>query len=193
MASLDPAGRRDFLRDIVDRAMEGNTTVVFSTHIFSDLERVAMDIALLKNGHIALAGPLDELSDHMRRVEGPSDVLAAKHWGHELVRSEGRGARTTLIVVLDEADERRLETLAGNGVHVQPVALERRPWRMQSLLLIGVLILRLHFAVTVREVGLAPVLLILAALGCSGIVVALRYARLLDAPPAFPVGRLAAE
>jgi len=124
VAALDPAGRRDFLREIIERAMEGNTTVVFSTHIFSDLERVAMDIALLKNGRIALSGPLDELADQMRRVEGPSAVLAKKHWGHELARLEGRGARTTLIVVLDEAEEETLETLAREDVHVQTVGLE---------------------------------------------------------------------
>jgi ABC-2 type transport system ATP-binding protein len=125
VASLDPAGRRDFLREIVDRAIEGNTTVVFSTHIFSDLERVAMDIALLKNGRIALSGSLDELSDHVRRVEGPSDILAHARWGHELARSESRAAHTTtLIVVLDPAGEESLSTLAEEGVRIQSVGLE---------------------------------------------------------------------
>ena len=124
VASLDPAGRRDFLREIVDRAVEGTTTVVFSTHIFSDLERVAMDIALLKNGRIALAGPLDQLSDHMRRVDGPSAVLADVRWGQELARSASRDAQTTLIVLVDERSEEELETLADEGVRVQPIGLE---------------------------------------------------------------------
>ena len=124
VASLDPAGRRDFLREIVDRAIDGTTTVVFSTHIFSDLERVAMDIALLKNGRIALAGPLDQLSDQMRRVDGPSAVLADARWGKELARSVTRSAQTTLILVLDEGSEERLETLAEEGVRVQPIGLE---------------------------------------------------------------------
>jgi ABC-2 type transport system ATP-binding protein len=124
VASLDPAGRRDFLREIVDRAIEGTTTVVFSTHIFSDLERVAMDIALLKDGRIALSGPLDRLSDQMRRVEGPSDVLRSWRWGQELARSVNRDEQTTLIVVLDEGNEERLETLADEGVRVQTVGLE---------------------------------------------------------------------
>jgi ABC-2 type transport system ATP-binding protein len=124
VASLDPAGRRDFLREVVDRAIEGTTTVVFSTHIFSDLERVAMDIALLKNGRIALAGPLDHLSDHMRRIEGPSAVLAEAQWGQEVARSEDREAQTTLIVVLDEGRQEQLETLTQEGVRVQPIGLE---------------------------------------------------------------------
>jgi len=124
VASLDPAGRRDFLREVVDRAVEGTTTVVFSTHIFSDLERVAMDIALLKNGRIAVSGPLDQLSEQMRRVEGPSAVLADARWGRVLARSVDSDAQTTLIVVLDEGSEEKLETLADEGVRVQTVGLE---------------------------------------------------------------------
>jgi ABC-2 type transport system ATP-binding protein len=124
VASLDPAGRRDFLREVVERAIEGATTVVFSTHIFSDLERVAMDIALLKNGRIVISGPLDQLSEQMRRVEGPSAVLADARWGRVLARSVDRDAQTTLIVVLDEGSEEKLETLADEGVRVQTVGLE---------------------------------------------------------------------
>ena len=124
VASLDPAGRRDFLREVVARTIEATTTVVFSTHIFSDLERVAMDIALLKNGRIAVSGPLDQLSEQMRRVEGPSAILAEAHWGRVLARSVDTDAQTTLIVVLDQGSEEKLDTLAEEGVRVQTVGLE---------------------------------------------------------------------
>jgi ABC-2 type transport system ATP-binding protein len=124
VASLDPAGRRDFLREVVDRTIEATTMVVFSTHIFSDLERVAMDIALLKDGRITVSGPLDQLSEQMRRVEGPSAILAERHWGRVLARSVERDAQTTLFVVLDQGSEERLETLAEEGVRVQTVGLE---------------------------------------------------------------------
>jgi ABC-2 type transport system ATP-binding protein len=61
VAALDPVGRRDFLRELIDGVIERDTTVVFSTHILSDLERVALEVAFLKDGKIALQGPLDEL------------------------------------------------------------------------------------------------------------------------------------
>lgn len=61
VASLDPAGRRDFLKELVDDVIERGTTVVFSTHILSDLERVALDVAFLQGGKIVLQGALDEL------------------------------------------------------------------------------------------------------------------------------------
>ena len=41
VASLDPVGRRDFLRELVEQVLDRGTTVVFSTHLLSDLERVA--------------------------------------------------------------------------------------------------------------------------------------------------------
>jgi len=69
VSALDPVGRRDFLRELIDSVIENGTTVVFSTHILSDLERVALEIAFLKNGRIALQGQLDELLEGARRVD----------------------------------------------------------------------------------------------------------------------------
>lgn len=61
VSALDPVGRRDFLRELIDGVIERDTTVLFSTHILSDLERVALDVAFLKDGKILLQGALDEL------------------------------------------------------------------------------------------------------------------------------------
>jgi ABC-2 type transport system ATP-binding protein len=77
VASLDPAGRRDFLQELVEQVGTRGTSIVFSTHILSDLERVAVDVALLEGGRLALQAPLDELLDSARRVSGPSSTLQA--------------------------------------------------------------------------------------------------------------------
>jgi len=75
VASLDPAGRRDFLGELVDQVVDRRTTVVFSTHILSDLERVAVDVAFLTGGRIALHAPLDELLESSVRLGGvPADI-----------------------------------------------------------------------------------------------------------------------
>jgi len=63
VSALDPAGRRDFLVELIEGVIERGTTVVFSTHILTDLERVALDVAFLKNGRIALQGDLGDLLD----------------------------------------------------------------------------------------------------------------------------------
>ncbi|MBX9900379.1 MAG: ABC transporter ATP-binding protein [Burkholderiaceae bacterium] len=76
VASLDPAARRDFLREIVDSVMDQNTTIVFSTHILSDLERVAMKVAFLSKGKIVHQQMLDDLMEVSLQVTGPSATLA---------------------------------------------------------------------------------------------------------------------
>ena len=70
VASLDPAARRDFLRELIEGVLERGTTVVFSTHILSDLERVAFNLAFMNGGRIALQAPLDELLDEVRVLSG---------------------------------------------------------------------------------------------------------------------------
>lgn len=65
-ASLDPLARRQFLQMLL--AMVGERTVLFSTHITSDLERVADRVAVLKDGKIVYCGELDTLKDSVKRL-----------------------------------------------------------------------------------------------------------------------------
>lgn len=60
-SSLDPIGRRQILDILL--AIKGKTTVVFSTHILSDVERVCDYVAVLHNGKLALQGTLSEIRD----------------------------------------------------------------------------------------------------------------------------------
>jgi len=96
VSALDPVGRRDFLRELIDGVIERGTTVVFSTHILSDLERVALDLAFLRDGKIALQGRLDDLLEGARRVVGPAALLD-KPLAGELRRQ--RAADGTVSVV----------------------------------------------------------------------------------------------
>lgn len=75
VASLDPLGRRDFLRELVEQVLDRGTTVVFSTHILSDLERVAFNIAFLSGGKIALQAPQDQLAEEIRLLVGSETSL----------------------------------------------------------------------------------------------------------------------
>jgi ABC-2 type transport system ATP-binding protein len=77
VSGLDPAARRDFLSELVEQVIERGTTVVFSTHILSDLERVAFHLAFLRGGRIALQAPLDDLLDQVRLLRGSQAELNA--------------------------------------------------------------------------------------------------------------------
>lgn len=60
-SALDPVGRKEIL-DILSAAKD-RTTVLFSTHILSDVERISDEIAFLHHGSIALHGTLEEIRD----------------------------------------------------------------------------------------------------------------------------------
>jgi len=64
VAHLDPNMRRQFLSELVGLTCELGTTVLFSTHIISDLERIASHIALLNNGKIEHFYELEDLKAH---------------------------------------------------------------------------------------------------------------------------------
>jgi ABC-2 type transport system ATP-binding protein len=123
VASLDPAGRRDFLRELVEQVIDRRSTVLFSTHILSDLERVAFDVAFLREGRIALQAPLDELLERTRRVIGPAaevDALCRRLGLQPLRRNPLDGGRIALIV---QGGEQALQA-AGAAVGVEAVTLE---------------------------------------------------------------------
>ena len=58
-SALDPIGRREML-DLLS-ALKDRTTVLFSTHILSDVERICTDVAILEGGKIVLSGNTDKL------------------------------------------------------------------------------------------------------------------------------------
>lgn len=62
-ASLDPQARRQFLQLLVELSEPEQRTVLFSTHITSDLERVADYVAIMKEGKIAWFGSLESLKE----------------------------------------------------------------------------------------------------------------------------------
>ncbi len=120
VSALDPVGRRDFLRELIDGVIERGTTVVFSTHILSDLERVALDLAFLRDGKIALQGRLDELLEGARRVVGPGALLDGKPLAGELRRQRTADGTVSVITHGGAMDALGREA----GVRVEPLSLE---------------------------------------------------------------------
>jgi len=68
VASLDPVARRKFIKQLIEMNVNENNTVLFSTHITSDLERVAADVSLLKDGEISYKGDLSTLKEQIVRL-----------------------------------------------------------------------------------------------------------------------------
>ncbi|HEY5112550.1 MAG TPA: DUF4162 domain-containing protein, partial [Coriobacteriia bacterium] len=81
-SALDPMGRKDVL-DMIS-SLKGRTTVFFSTHILSDVERVCDTVAILDQGRVVVQAPIDDLkarygaSKVVVEVEEGADALAAE-------------------------------------------------------------------------------------------------------------------
>lgn len=125
-ASLDPVARREFLEIIIDMAEPAGRTVLFSTHIVSDLERVADSVAVLRNGKIVYHGLIDELKERVRRVHvSASSILPATldipGTLHEEIR--GREAVISLFGNTEESLTSVRERFSAN-IDVQELNLE---------------------------------------------------------------------
>jgi ABC-2 type transport system ATP-binding protein len=68
VASLDPLARRRFLQQVLEIAGDPQRAVIFSTHIVSDLERVANRIWIVKDGRLLWDGETDALKQSVRRL-----------------------------------------------------------------------------------------------------------------------------
>ena len=66
-SALDPIGRKEILDILL--AIKDQTTVLFSTHILSDVERICTDVAFLKDGVVNIGGKLSDIKTRYRRNE----------------------------------------------------------------------------------------------------------------------------
>jgi ABC-2 type transport system ATP-binding protein len=76
LASLDPLARREFLQTLMDAVATDGTTVVLSSHLVTDLERICDHLLLLREGRIRIGGEIDALLREHRVLIGPrrSDI-----------------------------------------------------------------------------------------------------------------------
>ena len=101
VASLDPLARREFLQDLMEAVAEHELSVVLSSHLVSDLERVCDHLIVLVDSRVQVTGDIDELLATHHRLTGPrrdqdtlptdQHVVAASHTDRQstyLVRTE---------------------------------------------------------------------------------------------------------
>lgn len=61
MASLDPVARQQFVDEVVDIARHHDMTVIMSSHVLSDLERVSDHVVILQHGHVKASGRVEDV------------------------------------------------------------------------------------------------------------------------------------
>ena len=108
MASLDPLARREFLQDLMEAVAEQELSVVLSSHLVADLERVCDYLIVLVGSRVRVAGPVDELLAVHHLLTGPRRDPATLPDGLEVISASHTDVQTTLLVrtsgpVLDPA------------------------------------------------------------------------------------------
>ncbi|MDE3073272.1 MAG: ABC transporter ATP-binding protein [Pseudomonadota bacterium] len=121
-AALDPVARRELLREIALRAGESGTTVLFSTHIVSDLERVASEVAFLHEGKLLMQCTVDETKERYGRLWLPGQIGYAAP-AHSLSRRRHDDGSLSLVVERD-AQGRWPEAASLPGARVDALGLE---------------------------------------------------------------------
>jgi ABC-2 type transport system ATP-binding protein len=100
-AALDPLARRDFLAALAEAAAGGDLTIVLSSHLLADIERVCDHLILLAASRVQLCGDIDTLLAQHRILTGPrKDTMAIAHT-HAIVREDTTPRQTTLLVKLN--------------------------------------------------------------------------------------------
>ncbi len=99
-AALDPVARRELLREVALRAGESGTSVLFSTHIVSDLERIASEIAFLHHGKLLMHCSVDETRERYGRLWLPASMSTSAPT-HSLSRRLHDDGSLSLIVERD--------------------------------------------------------------------------------------------
>lgn len=126
VASLDPLARRHFLEQIVEVSSDGKRAVVFSSHIVSDIERLANKIWILKDNRLYWRGDFDDLKDSVVRVHLRASSPMPSTLSIPNALSVELGDAYATAVVHDWTDDLRGEiaALTGAKLEIESLTLE---------------------------------------------------------------------
>jgi len=123
---LDTVARRQFLELAIDLIQKQNRTILFSSHILSDVERIADRVGILMAGKIVVDCQLDDLKDRVRKLrvifpkEVPPDLYLT-----EIINRQDRSREMVLTVANWNARKQKiLDTFGPESCTEVPMSLE---------------------------------------------------------------------
>ena len=130
MAMLDPLARHDFMARVMTAMADDGVSVVLSSHVLAELERVADYLILLSDGSVQVAGEVDDLLARHRVLTGPASEAEGFTAGLGVVHAWRAGAQAQLLIRTNGSTDR-----VPPGWEKRPVTLEeltlaylREPW-----------------------------------------------------------------
>ena len=117
VASLDPLARREFLRDLMETVAEQQVSVVLSSHLIADVERVCDYLIVLTASRVRLVGETDALLATHHRLSGPRRDARTLPASWDVIEESHAGKQSTLLV-------RTSDPVLDPAWTVRPVTLE---------------------------------------------------------------------
>jgi len=106
-SGLDAVSRREILAVVVRSVAEEGRTVVFSSHLLDEVERVADDVAMIHHGKVVLNDSMDAIkAAHQRRVVRFAEPVAQFPKGDGVIFAEGDGREWSVVTHGDAAETR---------------------------------------------------------------------------------------
>jgi ABC-2 type transport system ATP-binding protein len=104
LAMLDPLARFDFMDTVMTAASADGLSVVLSSHVLAELERVATYLIVLADGQLQLAGQVGELLARHRVLTGPAAESAALAGQLQVVHTAQDGDQARMLIAATDAD-----------------------------------------------------------------------------------------
>ena len=101
VAALDPLARRNFLGTLTDGVAMGGLTVMMSSHLVTDMERVCDHIVILSSSRVQVCGDIDDVLAEHKLLVGPRKDTTAIERDHHVVQVTRTPRQTTMLVRLN--------------------------------------------------------------------------------------------
>jgi len=105
LASLDPLARHDFMGSLMAAVAEDGLSVIFSSHVVAELERIADYLVVLNEGRLQLAGDVEVLLSEHRILTGPGGEMVLDSSRIAVVQATRAGAQAHLLVRTSARDD----------------------------------------------------------------------------------------
>jgi ABC-2 type transport system ATP-binding protein len=101
VASLDPLARREFLQILMETVAEHSVSIILSSHLVADVERVCDYLVILVSSKVQLSGEVEDLLSTHHRLIGPRDAVSDLSDNHVVIESRHTDRQSTLLVRSD--------------------------------------------------------------------------------------------
>ncbi len=123
MAMLDPLARHDFMATVMTAIADDGVSVVLSSHVLAELERVADYLVLMSGGGVQVAGAVDDLIDGHRVLSGPAAGFETYISGLNVVHARRGDALVHLFVRTDRTPQPLPPSWESHAVSLEELTL----------------------------------------------------------------------